>query len=146
MAMFLLNYFILSVSDWGIGLQFFFSTATVKGRAFSPFGIEAELAVAVFFFINIADRNYLLHQTQIINKYFFEKNKKRGVFRSKKLRNTPLKRLFCSPNPPGWAKTAMCIFFSAQKIDFQKSEKTRDKTRKTEENLGFFEPIFFGPT
>lgn len=87
MAMILLNYFILSVSNRGIGLQFFFSTATSKGSAFSSFGIEAELAVAVFFFINIADRNYniadrnyLLHQTQIINKYFFRKTKKGAYF------------------------------------------------------------------
>ena len=85
-------------------------------------------------------------QTQRINKYFLKKGIKKGRISEKHLWNSPQNEQVIGSNPHQRSILPIGIFLFSLKTDFWKSEENGEKTRKTEEILGFSGCIFFGCT
>ena len=83
-------------------------------------------------------------QTQRINKYFLKKGIKKGRISEKHLWNSPQNEQVIGSNPHQRSILPIGIFLFSLKTDFWKSEENGEKTRKTEETLGFSGGIFFG--
>ena len=63
-----IDFFIVFIENGGVRANLIFQAAAPEGTAFSVSAVQAETAVAIFFFINVADDEPPFRQTQIFNK------------------------------------------------------------------------------